>query len=45
MGIFHFVLETYLEHGNYTYERILFADTTDDSVEQTLIARYSYLSK
>ena len=45
MGIFLFMLETCLEHENYTYERTLFADTTDDSVEQTLIARYSYLSK
>ena len=45
MGIFLFMLETCLEHENYTYERTLFADITDDSVEQTLIARYSYLSK
>ena len=45
MGIFLFMLETCLEHENYTYERTLFADTTDDNIEQTLIARYSYLSK
>ena len=45
MGIFLFMLETCLEHKNYTYERTLFADTTDDSVEQTLIAKYTYLSK
>ena len=45
MGIFLFMLETCLEHENYTYERTLFADTTDDSVEQTLIARYLYLSE
>ena len=42
MGIFLFVLETCLEHENYTYERTLFADTTDDCVEQTLIAKYTY---
>ena len=45
MGIFLFVLETCLEHENFTYERTLFADTTDDSVERTLIAKYTYLSK
>jgi len=45
MGIFLFMLEACLEHENYTYERTLFADTTDDSVEKTLIAKYTYLSK
>ena len=45
MGIFLFILETCLEHENYTYERTLFADTTDDCVEQTLIAKYTYASK
>ena len=45
MGIFLFMLETCLEHENYAYERTLFADTTDDSVEQTLIAKYRYSSK
>ena len=30
-----------IEHENYTYDRVLFADTTDDSIEQTLIAKYS----
>ncbi len=30
MGIFLFMLEICLEHENYTYERTLFADTTDD---------------
>ena len=45
MGIFLFMLETCLEHENYKYDRTLFADTSDDSIEQTLIARYSYLSK
>ena len=39
------MLETCLEHENYTYEKTLFADTTDDGVEQTLIAKYTYLSK
>ena len=42
MGIFLFMLETCLEHENYTYERTLFADDSDDSVAQTLIAKYSY---
>jgi len=45
IGIFLFVLETCLGHENYTYERTLFADTTDDSVEQTVIARYTYSRK
>lgn len=45
MGIFLFILETCLEHENYIYERTLFADETDDSIEQTLIARYIYSSK
>ena len=43
MGIFLFMLETCLEYENYTYERTLFADTTDDSIEQTLVAKYTYL--
>ena len=42
MGIFIFILETCLEHENYTYEKVLFADTTDDNIEQTLIAQYTY---
>ena len=45
MGIFLFMLETCLEHENYTYERTLFIDTTDDSIEQTLIAKYTYSNK
>ena len=45
MGIFIFMLETCLEHEKYTYEKTLFADTTDDNIEQTLIARYSYSRK
>ena len=45
MGIFIFMLETCLEHENYTYERDLYADTTDDSIEKTLIARYTYSRK
>lgn len=45
MGIFLFMLETCLEHENYTYERTLFVDTTDDSIEQTLIAKYTYSNK
>lgn len=42
MGIFLFMLETCLDHENYTYERTLFEDTSDDSIEQTLIAKYTY---
>ena len=42
MGIFLFILESCLEHEGYTYNRILFADTADDGVEQTLIAKYTY---
>ena len=45
MGIFLFMLETCIEHKNFTYNRTLFADTTDDSIEQTLISKYSYFSK
>ena len=45
MGIFIFMLETCLEHENYTYERDLYADTTDDSIEKTLIVRYTYSRK
>ena len=45
MGIFLFVLETCLEHENHTFERILFADTTDDSAERTLIAVYALSGK
>lgn len=43
MGIYLFILETCLEHENYSFERTLFADTTDNSVEKTLVARYTYL--
>ena len=42
MGIFLFILETCLAHENYQYDRTLFADTSDDSIEQTLIAKYTY---
>lgn len=42
MGIFLFMLEICLAHEEYTYDRILFADTTDDGIEQTLIAKYIY---
>lgn len=45
MGIFLFMLETCLEHENYIYDRTLFADTSDDTVEKTLIAKYAYSSK
>lgn len=42
MGIFLFVLETCLEHERFSFERTLFADKTDDSIEKTLIAGYTY---
>ena len=45
IGIFLFMLETCLEHENYKYDKTLFADTSDDSIEQTLIAKYTYSSK
>lgn len=45
MGIFLFILEACLEHEGYTYERTLFEDVTDDSVEKTLIAKYAYQKK
>lgn len=44
MGIFLFILESCLEHEGYTYNRILYVDTADDSVVQTLIAKYTYAS-
>lgn len=44
MGIFLFLLETCLEHENLSFERTFFADRTDDSIEKTLVARYTYLS-
>lgn len=42
IGIFLFILECCLKHEGYAYRRILFADTADDSVLQTLIAKYTY---
>ena len=39
MGIYLFMLETCLEHENYSYDRVLYEDTTDDSVEKTLVAK------
>ncbi|MBE7058940.1 MAG: nitroreductase [Ruminococcaceae bacterium] len=42
MGIFLFMLETCLEHEGFNCQRILFEDMTDDSVEKTLIAKYTY---
>ena len=40
IGIFIFFLEVCLKHENYSYEKVFYEDTTDDSVEQTLIAKY-----
>ena len=45
IGIFLFMLETCLEHENYTYDKTLFIDITDDSIEKTLIAKYKYSKK
>lgn len=45
MGIFLFMLETCLEHENYIYEKVLFEDASDDSIEKTLIAKYTYSGK
>lgn len=45
MGIFLFMLETCLEHENYIYEKVLFEDASDDSIEKTLIAKYTYYGK
>lgn len=45
IGIFLFMLETCLEYENYTYDRILFADTSNDSIEKTIIAKYTYSRK
>ncbi len=45
IGIFLFILETCLEHENYTFERALFSDTADDSIVQNLIAKYTYSSR
>ena len=40
IGIFIFFLEVCLKHENYSYEKVFYEDKTDDSVEQTLIAKY-----
>ena len=40
IGIFLFFLEVCLENENYSYEKVLYEDVTDDNVEQTLIAKY-----
>ena len=45
IGIFLFILETCLEHDNYTYERTLFPDTTDENVEKIPVARYQYTKR
>lgn len=42
IGIYLFMLETCLAHEGYTFERTLFEDNADDSIEKTLIAKYSY---
>lgn len=42
IGIYLFLLETCLEHENYSYKLSLFEDMADDDVEKILIARYEY---
>lgn len=42
MGIYLFMLETCLIHEGYGFERALFEDNSDDSIEKTLVAKYSY---
>lgn len=42
MGIYLYMLETCLDHEGYIFEKELFVDNTDDSIEKTLIARYNY---
>ena len=42
MGIFLFLLETCLEHENYSYVRTMYRDIAEDSVEKTLIGKYEY---
>lgn len=45
IGIFLLFLELCFQHENVKYERTVFADTTDDSVEKTLVATYFYETK
>lgn len=45
IGIYLFMLETCLKYENYSFVRTLYEDTTDDSVEKTLIARYELRRK
>lgn len=40
VGIYLFMLETCLSHEDYTWERTLYEDKADDSVEKVKIARY-----
>lgn len=45
IGMYLFMLETCLEHEGYSFERSIYPDTTDDSIEKTLIAKYEYWHK
>lgn len=45
MGIFLYILETCLIHENYVFTRDIFPDTSDDTVEKTLIAKYLLSAK
>lgn len=42
IGIYLFMLETCLAHEGYTWERTLFEDNADDSIEKVKIASYRY---
>lgn len=42
IGIYLFMLETCLSHEGYTWERTLFKDNADDSIEKVKIASYRY---
>lgn len=43
IGIYLFILEVCLEHELRAFERLLYNDTSDDSIEKTLIAKYVIL--
>lgn len=42
MGIYLFMLETCLVYEGYSFNKKLFIDNSDDTIEKTLIAKYEY---
>lgn len=42
IGIYLFMLETCLSHEGYTWERTLYEDNVDDSIEKVKVASYRY---